>query len=373
MPLSPFDEFLAHQTSDTFDHVGTSDRNFYDRYYFNMHASSDELFVITGLGQYPNLGVTDAFITVSIGHEQHTVRASREIGSDRLDTSVGPLSVEVIEGLRKLRIRCENNEWGIAADLTFTGTVAALEEPRTFVRQYGRVIQDVSRYAQVGVWEGTLSVAGRTFDVTPDRWKGARDRSWGVRPVGEREAPGIRSRQQQDGYGFRHDWLPMQFDDHMLKIQVDQDADGNRIVEEAARVWNIDAGGAIDHLGRPEIDIDYISGTREMAGATVRTTDPDGKPIVIRNTPLRTLYLAAGSGYVPDGSWGHGYYQGPLKVEGVVHDLSDPDVRRRYAILNETLCRFERDTGEVGFGMHENLFHGVHRPTGFLTPDAVAP
>ena len=100
MPLGPFDEFLAHQTTDTFDHVATSDRNFYDRYYFNMHSSSDELFVITGLGQYPNLGVTDAFITVSIGTEQHTVRASRELGSDRLDTRVGPLSVEVIEGLR---------------------------------------------------------------------------------------------------------------------------------------------------------------------------------------------------------------------------------------------------------------------------------
>ena len=64
MPLSRFDEYLAHQTSDTFDHVATSDRNFYDRYYFNMHASSDELFVIIGMGQYPNLGVTDAFITV---------------------------------------------------------------------------------------------------------------------------------------------------------------------------------------------------------------------------------------------------------------------------------------------------------------------
>jgi hypothetical protein len=374
MPLSPLDEFLAHQTSDTFDHVVTSDRNFYDRYYFNMHSSSDELFVITGLGQYPNLGVTDAFITVSIGTDQYTVRSSRELGSDRLDTSVGPLSVEVIEGLRTLRIRCDKNEWGIEADLTFTGSVAALEEPRTFVRQYGRVIQDVTRYAQVGVWQGQLTVAGRTFDVTPDRWKGARDRSWGVRPVGEPEAPGIRSRQRQDGYGFRHDWAPMQFDDHMLKVQIDQDADGHRIVEEAARVWNIEHDKPIEELGRPEIDITYLSGTREMQSAVVRTTDPEGKPIVVTNTPLRTLYLAAGSGYVNvDGKWGHGMYQGPLKVEGVVHDLSDPETRRRYAILNETLCRFELATGEVGYGMHENLFRGIHRPSGFLTADAVAP
>jgi hypothetical protein len=375
MPLGPFDEYLAHQTSDTFDHVATSDRNFYDRYYFNMHSCSDELFVITGLGQYPNLGVTDAFITVSIGTEQHTVRASRELGSDRMDTAVGPLSVEVLEGLLKLRIRCEENEWGVRADLTFTGAVAALEEPRTFIRRYGRVIQDVSRYAQVGTWEGTITAAGRTFDVTPDRWKGARDRSWGVRPVGEPEHPGIKVRGAQDGYGFRHDWLPMQFDDHMLKVQIDQDADGHRLVEESTRVWNLDRGRepAVEELGRPEVVIDYLPGTREMRAATVTVPDPDGAEITVTNTPLRTLYLAAGSGYVNTDGWGHGVYQGPLEVQGLVHDLSDPETRRRYAVLNETLCRFELSTGEVGYGMHENLLAGIHRPTGFLTPDAVAP
>jgi hypothetical protein len=282
MPLGPLDEFLAHQTSDTFDHVATSDRNFYDRYYFNMHSSSDELFVITGLGQYPNLGVTDAFITVSIGDEQHTVRASRELGTDRLDTSVGPLSVEVVEGLRRLRVRCDDNEWGISADLEFNGTVAALEEPRTFTRRYERVIMDVTRYAQVGTWEGTITAAGRTFEVTPDKWKGARDRSWGVRPVGEPEHPGIRARQQQEGYGFRHDWLPMQFDDHMLKVQIDQDADGNRMVEESMRVWNLDQDRPVEELGRPEVTVDYLPGTREMRGATVTVPDPDGKPITVK-------------------------------------------------------------------------------------------
>ena len=375
MPLGPFDEYLAHQTSDTFDHVATSDRHFYDRYYFNMHSSSDELFVITGLGQYPNLGVTDAFITVSIGTEQHTVRASRELGSDRMDTSVGPLSVEVLEGLLKLRIRCEENEWGLSADLTFTGSVAALEEPRTFIRRYGRVIQDVTRYAQVGTWEGTITAAGRSFDVTPDRWKGARDRSWGVRPVGEPEHPGIKVRGAQDGYGFRHDWLPMQFDDHMLKIQIDQDADGNRLVEESMRVWNLDEKHEpeVEELGRPEVVIDYLPGTREMRGATVTVPDVDGRPITVTNTPLRTLYLAAGSGYVNTDGWGHGVYQGPLEIQGLVHDLSDPEVRRKYAILNETLCRFERSTGEVGYGMHENMLVGIYRPTGFETPETVAP
>ncbi|MGH7338601.1 MAG: hypothetical protein ACREI7_13550 [Myxococcota bacterium] len=67
MPISPMDEYLAHQTTDTFDYVFTSDRNFYDRYYFNCHPSSGELFLVAGLGQYPNLGVTDAFVSISHG------------------------------------------------------------------------------------------------------------------------------------------------------------------------------------------------------------------------------------------------------------------------------------------------------------------
>ena len=119
--------------------------------------------------------------------------------------------------------------------------------------------------------------------------------------------------------------------------------------------------------------IDYLPGTREMRGATVTVPDGEGTKITVRNTPLRTLYLAAGSGYVNLDGWGHGVYQGPLEVEGLVHDLSDPETRRNYAILNETLCRFETDTGDVGYGMHENMLVGIHHPTGFHTPDAQAP
>ena len=75
MPLSPMDEFLAHQTCETFGRVFTSDRNFYDRYSFNMHPLGDELFFIFGMGQYPNLGTTDAFVSISHGDDIYVVRA----------------------------------------------------------------------------------------------------------------------------------------------------------------------------------------------------------------------------------------------------------------------------------------------------------
>jgi hypothetical protein len=374
MPISPMDEYLAHQTSDTFDHVATSDRNFYDRCYFNCHACSDELFLVTGLGQYPNLGVTDAFVTVSHADTHHVVRASRELGSNRLDTSVGPLRVQVLDGLMRVRVICEPNEWGVAFDMTFTGTVPAIEEPKTFRREHGRVTSDVSRFAQVGVWEGALSVAGRDYTVTPERWKGARDRSWGVRPVGEAEPPGIRAKAFLTGtHGFFHQWLPMQFDDFVIKVQFDETFDGTRTQEESVKVHNLGSGRADEPMGRPAIDITYVPGTREIERAVVTLTKPDGETRTITSTPLRTVYLKAGTGYMPHDGWGHGYYHGPLTLEGLRFDLSTPEARAQYSGLNETLARFELDTGEVGYGLHENMVVGTYLPHGFDSFDAVAP
>src|SRR5262245_18140041 len=114
MPLGPLDDLLAHQTSETFDHVATSDRNFYDRYYFNCHACSDELFLITGMGQFPNLGTTDVFVSVSLGPLHYVVRSSRELGVDRRDTTIGPFGVEVVEGLRVLHLWLDETEHDVA-------------------------------------------------------------------------------------------------------------------------------------------------------------------------------------------------------------------------------------------------------------------
>jgi hypothetical protein len=375
MPLSRLDEFLVHQFPEPIDTVYTPDRHFYDRYYFNMHGSDDELFLVTGLGQYPNLGVTDAFVTVAHDNVQTTVRASRELGSDRLDTNVGPLHVEVLEGLRSLRVICDPNEWGVAFDLVFTGTVEALAEPKSFTRSRTRIVQETFRYAQVGSWEGTLEVAGRTYAVTPDRWLGARDRSWGVRSVGEPEPPGIKAKVDPNGpLGFHHNWIPMQFDDHMIKITIDNDHAGRRINEEAALLWKIGDDRPAEHLGRPEIDINFHSGTREPASATVWFSGDGASDLRIEVTPLRTVYLKSGSGYSYDGSWGHGVWQGPdLKVEGMVDEVGEPTDRLHLSWLNETLCRFETSEGKVGYGMYENLSAGLYLPFGFDKPDAVAP
>jgi hypothetical protein len=366
------DDFLAHQTPETFDHVYSGDRNFYDRYYFNCHGCNDEIFLITGMGQYPNLGVTDAFVAISHGEMHSVVRASRELGSDRLDTTVGPLGVVVLEGLKKLRVWCEPNDWDLEFDLSFDGFAPALEEPVTLRRTGNRLTEHTTRFAQVGNYTGFIRVGDRKWDVTPDSWKGARDHSWGVRPnVGENEPVGIKAKYAPQGeFGHFHNWIPMQFDDFMIKVFIAEDAKGNRLLEEAVKVPRFGVDEPVVHLGSPKHDFTYKSGTREIAESRLSFAH-SGLEVV--GTPLRTNYLCGGSGYRPDEEWGHGYYQGPLKVEGLAWDLSDPKQFDEIQGLNETLCRWRLSTGESGYGMHENACSGVYHPYGFETPDAVAP
>ena len=67
---------------------GSSDRNFYDRSYFNAHDRTGDIFLITGIGYYPNLGVKDAYVLVRRGDTQTAVHLSDAIDQDRLNQHV---------------------------------------------------------------------------------------------------------------------------------------------------------------------------------------------------------------------------------------------------------------------------------------------
>ena len=372
MPLSAMDEYLAHQTPETFDQVYTSDRNFYDRYYFNLHPKSGELFVVFSMGQYPNLGTTDAFVCIVYKGTQRVVRCSRELGADRMDTGVGPFRVEVVEPLKKMRISCDDNEHGVAFDLVFEGTAPAVEEPRTVMRKYARITMDTSRYTQMGRWRGQITVAGDTIEVDPDDYLGVRDHSWGVRPVGEREPMGIQINEYMEKYGFFHMWAPMQFEDFQLKVFIEENADGERLVQECVRIDSDARGGAVTELGTPRHCIKYRSGTRELESAELAFEDENGETITVSATALTCAYLAAGTGYYPNEEWVHGQYHGPFKLEYREFDVSTEEARNALGPLYETIVRFELSTGEVTWGMFENLSIGHHDPYGFDSFEAVA-
>lgn len=360
--LSGLDDLPIHQVAEVMRRVGPSDRNFYDRYYFNAHPCGGDVFMIFGLGQYPNLGVTDAFVVVSDGKRHQVVRASRELGVDRLDTTVGPLRVEVLEGLRRLRVVCEPNEWDLSLDMVFTGAIGAFEEPRHQHSRGERVIIDSKRLAQTGHWSGSLCFNGTTREVTPDQWWGSRDRSWGIRPVGEPEPPGIAATRAPSGFFWIY--APMQFTEFSILFIAQEETDGTRVLEEAVRVYPEAANRRPEFLGRPQHDLEFTPGTRTVRRATLRVTEPSGVPLAIEVTPILPLHVGMGTGYGFDADWRHGMYQGPLKVESVSYDLTDPDQAARMWGLCDSVARFEAN-GTRGYGLFEYMVLGPHDRYGF--------
>jgi hypothetical protein len=362
MTLSPLDDYPVHQIAQPIRYLATSDRNFYDRYYFNCHAGSDELMLIIGLGQYPNLGVTDAFALARHDDTHRVVRASRELGADRMDTTIGPFRVEVIEGLRRLRVVLEPNEHGLEFDLTWDASIPARAEPRHFMRMQERVTFDSFRLAQTGRWSGHVRSGDQEFTITPDRWRGSRDRSWGTRPVGESEPPGIQARNAAQFYWM---YAPAQFDDFSILTIVQEDAAGNRILEEAVRVWPESARRPPQHLGRPEYQPQYRPGTREVETAMISF---GASPLVVKVRPVLPVWLMVGTGYGLEPDWKHGMYQGPeLVVQGVCYDLAKPEDRARMWGMVDSVAAFEcADNGSIvgGSGLFEYWAFGAHAPTG---------
>jgi hypothetical protein len=363
--LSSWDDYPVHQAAEFIAHPATSDRNFYDRYYFNMHPGSGDWFAIFGYGQYPNLGVVDAFIDVRHGGSQHVVRASAPL-VDRGDLSVGPFRVEVLEPLRRLRVAVEPTEHSVAMDVTWEGHIPALAEPRQYMRSKGKVVFDTQRLAQTGRWSGTLSVGGVDLPVAPDHCWGTRDRSWGVRPVGEPESDGIR--QGELVLGGIWNYFPMQFDDHAIMYICHERDDGERPLVQSERVW-VDPDRAVEDLGRSEHEHHLIPGTRVIDHSVVRFPEA-GMEVTCRS--LLANFVSVGTGYGIDADWRHGMYHGTEPVtQGLVLAVDEVQGIAQYGIVDH-VAEFSYD-GHVGYGLLEHGFFGPYRRYGLLDGGMGAP
>jgi len=365
MTLSSWDDFPVHQAAEFVAHPATSDRNFYDRYYFNMHPSSGEWFAIFGMGHYPNLGVVDAFVDVRRGDRQHIVRASKAL-EDRADLTVGPIRIQVLEPLRRLRVVVEPTEHSVAMDVTWEGHIPAVAEPHQYLRSKGKVVFDTQRLAQTGCWTGTVRVGDEEFAVVPEHCRGTRDRSWGVRPVGEPESDGIR--QGELVLGGMWNYFPMQFEDHAVMYICHERDDSERPLVQAERVWT-DPFRAVEDLGRSEHEHHLIPGTRVIDRSVVRFPEAG---IEIMGTSLLPNFVSVGTGYGIDADWRHGMYHGPEPVtQGLVLAVDDIAGLAQYGIVDH-VAEFRYD-GHVGHGLLEHGFFGPYRRYGLLDGAMGAP
>ena len=370
--LGPLDEYPVHQLPQPIGWPGPSDRNFYDRSYFNAHDRTGDIFVITGIGYYPNLGVKDAFVLVRRGDVQTAVHLSDAIDADRLHQRVNGYRVEVIEPLQKLRIVLDETE-GIACDLTWDGLFPVVQEQRHLMRSGTRVTLDAQRFAQLGCWSGQLVIDGHEITVDSATWIGSRDRSWGIRPVGEAEPPGRPADPPFEGMWWLY--VPMAFDDFAVVIIIQEDTSGFRSLNDCTRIWR---GGRVEQLGWPRVTIHYRSGTRIPTGATIDATDAAGSPVRFEIESKLPVPIHVGGGYGGDSDWLHGTWKGPGFTERRSYDMTDPAViaRSGFGVIDHVgraLCHDGTSAPTEGWGLFEHGALGRHDPSGFTDWLTVAP
>ena len=361
--LTAGDEYPIHQTPEPVAFSG-SDRNFYDRYFFNGYSRDGSVFFGGAFGVYPHLNIMDGAFSILKDGKQRSLHLSRALNMERMDTQVGPMKIEVLEPLKKVRITIEETE-GIGATLEFTGRAFPIEEPRFTRRQGPRMLMDVTRMTQNGRWSGELRVDGEVIKVDSRDFFGTRDRSWGVRPIGAADAQPLIPAMEFQFYWI---WTPLNFEDRAVYFHVNDDALGKSWNTKAMHVMDGSSADELEHMSACAIDVNYKSGTRRASGAVLRMKDQAGRDYQVDITPHHHFQMK-GIGYTHP-EWGHGSYHGEevnyVREEYKPADLNwmEPSNAHIQAISKVVLTDPDGKTHN-GFGAFEQLFMGPHEPSGF--------
>jgi prepilin-type processing-associated H-X9-DG protein len=176
--LGHLDESPWHQLPTTFDHVGTSDPRFFDRFWFAASAADGSGALQFTLGVYQNMNVVDGGFVVIHSGRQYNLRVSRQL-RPQYDTNCGPLGFDVIAPFQHVRLSVAENTSGVRGELDWRATSPPQEERHHFARRWGRVLEDYSRYDQIGTLSGWLEIGTERIELHD--WWACRDHSWGVR------------------------------------------------------------------------------------------------------------------------------------------------------------------------------------------------
>jgi hypothetical protein len=356
--LTSFDDYPVHQASVPIAHTATGDLNHYDRYFFNGYSPDGSIYFGFAMGLYPNRHVADAAFSMVRGGQQTSVYSSQRAPSDRRDaTKVGPIEVRVLEPLRRLQLLVDAAEHGLRADVTFERRSPVIEEPHFFQRIGARTFFDFTRLTQFGSWTGWIELDGERIDVEPNDVLGSRDRSWGIRPVGEPSPTGAPVGGPPQFYWL---WAPVNFPSMSTHFDVNEHADGRRWHEVGAIA---PVGDQEPRLTRTvEYRRGWRTGTRWASWFEYDLVQWDGSISTVRLEPMYE-FMMRGLGYGhPDHR--HGSWQGESMVAGdrLVLPVADPCAIDHLHI--QALCRATLTTSdgnvEQGTGILEQFVVGEH-------------
>lgn len=373
--VTPADEYLIHQTPETFATVSESDISWTEKVWLSMFARDGSVQIDFGLGKYHNRNVIDGFAGISRGVEQITVRASTELDLNPQRTGAGPIEYEIVEPMRALRaVLRENDVQPISFDVTLTPVMLPFLERKDAQRGSDgfRIASDLRRFHQLCTISGWLQIDDERIEITDETWLGYRDRSWGVRmDVGE-PAPDVKApnRMNED---FILTWSPMFF----------QPADGSDPYEIHHYLQWVDGevhyfSGFVNHAdGRQETlhgvvdDLKYDPATRRLLGGTMTFDAGWGKERTVEIAPVSDTGFHLGTalyfGFKGDR---HGVYHGTDHVSGERYaDMTDRDTLLEAHQLRDCVIRTQEGDA-TGYGIFESIVIGDHPRYGLSGADS---
>ena len=365
--LTPFDDYPIHQTALPLAQAGGGHPDHYDRFWFNGYA--DDMYFAGALGTYPNRGVIDAALGVVHEGVQRSVFASGRLPLDRTQTRVGPISIEIVEPLRVNRVRVEAPDHGLVADLVAEARTPACEEAPAVQHDGTRLVMEYTRATQMVSWSGELSSGGQPVQLTGPVY-GTKDRSWGLRPVGDPTPAAPRTSLPT----LLFLWAPLNFDDQCVHYMTMEDPTGEPWAQTTALLPVIGPDGpvvgadtGIRHLQPARHDVRWAPGLRRSNGAvlTLPTGDGGGGGVPTESIELEPLltFRMKGAGYFHP-TWGHGRWHDELAVAGEAHKVEDLDTLAFDCIHVQQVMRATWGDRR-GLGVLEQLVIGPYEPGGF--------
>jgi len=367
--LSKLDDYPVHQISRPLAVKASADRNTYDRYWFNGYDQGGEFYFGVGAALYPNLGILDGGVSLVIDGEQHAFHCSRRAGREPSEIEIGPFKIDILEPMKSLRVTVDDNETGFSGELSWIARTANFTEAHQHSYTGARSTMEATRFNQFGHWQGELRYDGRSLKIDSATTYGTKDRSWGVRPVGEPDPAGAPPLPGQQG-GVFFLWAPLHWKDRCTHAGIFENTHGVMWHWDGMVLPTYENPDDIPGIEDPDTlplmsvahDIEYIPGTRRARRAVVTKTELSGK---VNEIELEAVlcFRMKGIGYSHP-EWGHGRWKGELAIGG---EKWKTDEVVEMALENQHVQQvvMARCDGQEGVGVLEQICIGPHARYGF--------
>lgn len=365
--LDKFDDFPIHQTPEPIAHPATSDKNFYDRTFFNGYSADGSYYFGIGIAIYPHRGLMDcSFSVLTAEGQQYSFHGSRSLPRERSESVVGPFRLEILKPMRKTRIVLDDNPSGLTCDIEFNANTAAIEEDRQVLHTGPRKVMDATRFAQFGSWQGQVTSPSGTLKLDAQTAMGVKDRSWGIRPMGDQD----RARPSKLST-FHFLWAPLIWEEHVSHAVIMEGGTGTRPAAHEALFAPLYAepeqipGTEDDGVQRADsvrYRVEYKKGTRHIARAELDLINADESIRTLQLEPLMQFQMK-GLGYQHP-EFRQGWWQGELAIRHESFNVQELDPLDPANIHVQQLVRaVEGDS--VGYGALEYNLLGPYPSAGF--------